>query len=276
MGRGVLIGIPGRSPRTAALAGTPGRTDGGGARERLETADVSLKPVLDAFDRTPAVRDLTERIPARGETLELGGLPGSSGAVLAAWLARAFPQRLLLIVAPTPAEAERWLTDLGHLTDAPMALYPQREALGEDEPHYEIAGERAEAVQALLEGRLRILVTTARATAERTLLPAALERMRLRLAVGERLSPGEVARALEEMGYRRVPTVTEVAEFSIRGGILDVYGFGMASPARLEWWGDEINSLRGFDLTSQRSLQELRDVTVLPISTLGVREAEGR
>jgi transcription-repair coupling factor (superfamily II helicase) len=191
---------------------------------------------------------------------------------LAAWLVREFPQRLLTIVAPTPAEGERWLSDLAHLTDAPIALYPQREALGEDEPHYEIAGERAEALQALLEGRLRILVTTARATAERTLLPAALERLRLRLAVGERRPPGEVIQALETMGYRRVPTVTEVAEFSVRGGILDVYGFGMASPARLEWWGDDISSLRGFDLTTQRSLGELMDITVLPIGTGAIRE----
>ncbi len=233
---------------------------------------MTLKPVLDAFARTPAVRDLSERLPARGETLRLGGLPGSSGAVLAAWLIQTFPQRLLTVVAPTPADAERWLTDLGHLTDVPTALYPQREALGEDEPHYEIAGERAEAIQALLEGRLRVLVTTARATAERTLLPAALDRLRLTLAVGERRPPADVARALETMGYRRVPTVTEVAEFSIRGGIMDVYGFGMAGPARLEWWGDDISSLRGFDLTTQRSLQDLSEITVLPINTVAVRE----
>ena len=74
------------------------------------------------------------------------------------------------------------------------------------------------------------------------------------------------------MGYRRVPTVTEVAEFSVRGGIVDVYGFGMAAPARLEWWGDDVSSIRGFDLTTQRSLQELSEVTILPISTLGIRE----
>ena len=238
---------------------------------------MTLKPVLDAFAGAPAVRDLSQRLPARGETLRLGGLPGSSGAVLAAWLVQTFPQRLLTIVAPTPADAERWLTDLSHLTDVPTALYPQREALGEDEPHYEIAGERAEAIQALLEGRLRVLVTTARATAERTLLPAALDRLRLTLGVGERRPPTDVARALETMGYRRVPTVTEVAEFSIRGGILDVYGFGMAGPARLEWWGDDISSLRGFDLTTQRSLQELSEVTVLPITTQAVRdEADGQ
>jgi transcription-repair coupling factor (superfamily II helicase) len=233
---------------------------------------VSLKPVLDAFERAPAVRDLGDRLPGRGSTLRLGGLPGSSIAALVAWLARTYPQRLLTVIAPSPADAERWLADLAQLTEVPTELYPQREALGEDEPHYEIAGERAETIQSLLEGRLRILVTTARATAERTLLPAALQRLSLRLAVGDSRPPTEVARSLEAMGYQRVPTVSEVAEFSVRGGILDLYGFGMATPARLEWWGDEISSLRGFDLTTQRSLQELSDITVLPINTLAVRD----
>jgi transcription-repair coupling factor (superfamily II helicase) len=232
---------------------------------------MKLRPILDAFARAPTTIELAQRLPVRGEALRLAGLHGSSGAVLAAWLASTFSQRLLTIVAPTPGEAERWLTDLAHLTDEGIALYPQREALGEDEPHYEIAGERAETIEALLQGRLRVLVTTARATAERTMMPAALERLRLRLVTGERRAPGEVARTLERMGYRRVPTVTEVAEFSVRGGILDVYGFGMASPARLEWWGDDVSSIRGFDLTTQRSLQELSEITILPISTLGIR-----
>ena len=235
---------------------------------------MKLRPVLEAFARAPAALDLADRLPARSGTLRLGGLPGSSGAVLAAWVAARFPQRLLAIVAPTPGDAERWLTDLAHLTDEGIALYPQREALGKDEPHYEIAGERAETIEALLQGRLRVLVTTARATAERTLMPAALERLRLRLSTGARRPPGEVALALERMGYQRVPTVTEVAEFSVRGGILDVYGFGMASPARLEWWGDDVSSIRGFDLTTQRSLQELSEVTILPITTQAVRDAE--
>ena len=232
---------------------------------------MSLPTVLDAFDRTPAIHDLPERLPQRGGALRLAGLPGSSGAVLAAWLAARFPQRLLAIVAPTPGDAERWLNDLAHLTDQTMALYPQREALGEEEPHYEIAGERAETLEALLQGRLRILVTTARATAERTLVPAALERLRLRLAPGNRRPPGDGAGTLERMGYRRGPTVTEVAEFSVRGGILDVYGFGMATPARLEWWGDDVSSMRGFDLTTQRSLQELGEITILPVSTEAVK-----
>ncbi|HEX2450017.1 MAG TPA: transcription-repair coupling factor [Gemmatimonadales bacterium] len=233
---------------------------------------MTLRPVLDAFGRAPATQELASRLPARSTALRLGGLPGSSAAVLAAWLAHRFPQRLLVVIAPSPADAERWLSDLALLTEEPAVLYPQREALGEDEPHYEIAGERAETLEALLRGRVRLLVTTARATAERTLVPAALERLTLTLAAGERRGLRDVVSALETMGYRRVHTVTEVAEFSVRGGIADVYGFGMAAPARIEWWGDEIASLRAFDLTSQRSGEELPGVTILPITTAAVRE----
>jgi transcription-repair coupling factor (superfamily II helicase) len=227
---------------------------------------VSLETILDALGRSPAAQDLLARLPGRGAAISLAGLPGSSGAVLAAWIARSLPQRLLTVIAPTPSEAERWLSDLHALTDLKVALYPQRESLGEDEPHYEIAGERVETLEALLSGRLRLLVTTARATAERTRIPTALAEMRLRLRAGERRPLTEVARSLEAMGYRRVPTVTEVAEFSVRGGIIDVYGFGMSDAARCEWWGDELNSLWVFDLTSQRSIRQIDEISILPVA----------
>lgn len=233
---------------------------------------MSLQPILDAFDRCAAIRALAEQLPTRGQVRSLAGLPGSSRAVLATWLAnRLGAGRLVVVVATTPADAERWLTDLQYLAGDGVALYPQREALGEDEPHFEIAGERIETLAALLRGELRILVTTARASAERTAVPAALDALRLQVAVGQELPLREVTATLERMGYRRVPAVAEVAEFSVRGGIVDVYGFGMPSPARLEWWGDDVSSIRAFDLTTQRSGNELPDVTVLPISSAAIR-----
>jgi transcription-repair coupling factor (superfamily II helicase) len=247
---------------------------------------MTLPLLLDAFERTSFAYDLRSALPARSGVLELAGLPGSSPAVMLAWLARTFPERLFAVVATTPADAERWLTDLQHLTDLPAALYPQREAFGEEEPHYEIAGERAETLAALLEGRLRIMVTTARASQERSRVATGIRERTLRVGAGRRTagrSPAspvrlpEMAASLEAMGYERVATVTEVAQFSVRGGIIDVYGFGMAKPSRLEWWGDELESIRAFDLTSQRSGEGLDEITVLPISMQGAGPgAEGR
>ena len=230
-----------------------------------------LEPVLDAFARTRFANEALDRLPTAGRTLRLGGLPGSSPAVLAAWLRSERPTQLIAIVATTPAEAERWLADLGQLTDGRVALYPQREALGEEEHHVEIAGERTETLEALIGGALGVLVTTARASAERTAIPAALAAYRLELTRGAALPLRAIIEQLESMGYSRVPTVTEVAQFSVRGGIVDLYGFGMATPVRAEWWGDVIESVRGFDLTSQRSGPEQDAVTVLPVRTVAVR-----
>jgi transcription-repair coupling factor (superfamily II helicase) len=229
-----------------------------------------MQAVLDAFGRCATIRELAERLPARGELLRLGGMPGSSGAVLAAWLShRVGAGRMVVVVAASPADAERWLGDLQQLSGSSAALYPQRESLGEAEPHYEIAGERIETLAALMRGELRILVTTARASAERTAVPDALEALRMVIRPGITLPLSQVVASLEQMGYVRTPQVTEVAEFSVRGGIVDLYGFGMPQPVRLEWWGDEVSSLRAFDLTSQRSGGEIADVTVLPISSTG-------
>ncbi len=237
--------------------------------------------LIDRLNELPATRALAEALPAPGAGLGVAGLPGSSPAVLLAALARRLAQRVFVVIAATPSDAERWLADLQALVGDLAALYPQREALGAEEPHVEIAGERIETIEALLSGRIRLLVTTARAAAERTGVPAALESLRLVLAAGR--GPGAAGPAsfsavierLEAMGYARVPTVTEVAQFSVRGGILDVYGFGMAAPARVEWWGDEVQSLRAFDLDSQRSGEPIERVTVLPVRTEGGAPGNG-
>jgi transcription-repair coupling factor (superfamily II helicase) len=225
--------------------------------------------LLDRLNDLPATRSLVERLPSPGKRVGVGGLPGSSPAVLVAALARRLPQRVFAIVAPTPADGERWLADLQTLLGVETtALYPQRESLGAEEPHYELAGERIETLEALLRGTVRVLITTARASAERTAVPAALELARLVIeASKEERSLSETSQRLDAMGYERVPTVTEVAQYSVRGGILDVYGFGMAAPARIEWWGDEVASVRSFDLDTQRSGDSLERVTILPVKS---------
>jgi transcription-repair coupling factor (superfamily II helicase) len=187
-------------------------------------------------------------------------------------LARSHPQRVLLVVAPNPPAAERWLADLEVLLGEAVRLYPQREALGEEEPHFEIAGERVETCAAVLGGRARVVVTTLPATAELTRMPQAVRRHRVEWRRGETVAPGAVVGRLEAMGYERRPSVQDVAQFAVRGGIIDVYGYGMALPTRLEWWGDELSSIRTFDLDSQRSSNEVDSVTVLPVAAGAVTQ----
>ena len=147
---------------------------------------MALPQLLDAIAALPAYRELVTRLPELGETITVGGLPGSSDATLSAALGRELGStRFQVILAEALPEAERWLADLDALAmDGAVALYPPREGFGEVEPHLEVAGERVETLERIARGEVRTLVTTARAILERTRLPAAVRNSRLELKPG--------------------------------------------------------------------------------------------
>ena len=230
-----------------------------------------LPTLLEAIEALPQLEATLAALPARGQKLNVSGLHGSSDALLVAALAERVSTRLILIVSDDVAGAERWLADLSQLLEPdesgtlPVAFYPPRESFGEAEPHAEIAGERVETLERMSRGALRIVVTTSRAILERTQLPGALESSRLEIRKGDERRPEALAAHLESVGFERVPMVEDVAQFSIRGGIFDIYGFGMADPVRLEFFGDDIAELRHFDLVTQRSTRDADVALILPV-----------
>jgi transcription-repair coupling factor (superfamily II helicase) len=227
---------------------------------------VPLPLLLETIERLPAFARLLNTLPAPGERRRIAGLPGSADAATIAALARRAPGRFFVVVAETLPDAERWLADLRTLLeDDIVALYPPREGFGEAEPHMEVAGERVETLERTMRGEVRLLVTTARALLEKTRMPRALRDLRVELRKGDRRRLSELLEHLERIGLERVPMVEDVAQFSVRGGILDVYGFGMADPVRAEFWGDEIVELRQFDMETQRSTREVELALVLPV-----------
>jgi transcription-repair coupling factor (superfamily II helicase) len=226
---------------------------------------MALEGILAAFESLPAFRRLIAELPGLGERRAIGGLAGSTDAVLVASLAARLPRRLVAVVTDTVSDAERWLADLQVLIgDQGVALYPPREGFGEVEPHTEIAGERVETLERLMRSDVHILLTTSRAVMERSHVPRALVASRLELRKGDVRRPEDLAAHLERIGFTRVPMVDDVAQFSVRGGIVDVYGFGMTDPVRMEFWGDEITDLRHFDLLTQRSVREAELALILP------------
>ncbi|MGH7677609.1 MAG: transcription-repair coupling factor [Gemmatimonadaceae bacterium] len=227
---------------------------------------MSLPLLVETIERLPAFARLLNTLPAPGERRRVAGLPGSSDAAVVAALAGRAAGRFFVVVSDALPEAERWLADLRTLLeDDIVALYPPREGFGEAEPHLEVAGERVETLERTMRGQVRVLVTTARALLERTRMPRALRDLRVELRKGDQRRLSELIEHLERIGLERVPMVEDVAQFSVRGGILDVYGFGMADPVRAEFWGDEIVDLRQFDMASQRSTREVSHALVLPV-----------
>jgi transcription-repair coupling factor (superfamily II helicase) len=235
--------------------------------------------LLEAMRRQPAFLAVARNLPDPGDTLRIGGLAGSSLGLLVATLADGAANRqdgggpraasrLWTVVLPGPAEAEALEADLKTFLDGDrVALYPQRETLPyeAEDHHLEVNGLRVEALEALLDGRIDVLVTTVRALQERAEIPAALAHLRLSLNVGDQVRLPELAERLEALGFTRTPLVEGVGEYALRGGILDLFSFGAPEPVRVEFWGDEIVSLRRFDILDQLATAEIRSADILPV-----------
>ncbi|MDQ3605951.1 MAG: hypothetical protein M3418_07185, partial [Gemmatimonadota bacterium] len=224
--------------------------------------------LVETFRTLRSFHELSAALPQRGESVIVSGLTGSSPILLVGALHSARPERIWLVVAPGPEAADQAMADFEAIVgDGRAFLYPQRESLPyeEGETHLEIGGLRVEALDALLAGRAAVLVTTARAMQELAPAVQGLADLRLELRAGQEIRPAELARRLEEMGLARVGTVEEVGQFALRGGILDIFGFGSPEPARLEFWGDQIESIRHFDILSQLSVRSVEDLHILPV-----------
>jgi transcription-repair coupling factor (superfamily II helicase) len=235
-----------------------------------------LPELISVVESLDELGSLIAGLPGPASRCGVGGLHGSSDAVLLAALARNLTQRFFVVVSDDVAGAERWLADLTSLVDGDwVAFYPPRESFGEAEAHAEVAGERVETLERIGRSDLRILITTTRALLERTQLPRALASARLELRKGDTRRPEDLAAHLESIGFERVPMVEDVAQFSVRGGIFDIYSFGMAEPVRLEFWGDDVSELRHFDLITQRSTRDADLALILPVDgQIAVGDAE--
>jgi transcription-repair coupling factor (superfamily II helicase) len=234
--------------------------------------------VVDAVCSTAAYRSLARALPGPGEHAAVGGAVGSAGAALVAALHGAHPRRIFVLVTRTPDEAARLEADLVALLGSEAAqLHPQGETrfYGEEESDPRIRGLRVESVEALLSGRSRLFVTTPRALQERVDMPDRLTRLRLELEAGDEVGVSLLAEELEAMGFERTGLVEEVGQFAVRGGIVDLFSLGQPDPVRIEFWGDEITSIRYFDVADQRSSREVRAVQLLPAGFRGGADDDG-
>ncbi len=236
----------------------------------------SPHPVVQAISACPGFERLCHQLPERGQRIVLGGAVGSASTAVVAALHQRFPTRVLLVVSDTPRSAAAAEVDLGVLLGREASvLFPQRETLPYEsgEPHLEIGGLRVEAVEALLGGRARLLVTTLRALQERAPIPSGLAELRVTLQTGEERGFHRLVHDLEERGFERVPLVEEVGQYAVRGGLLDIFSFGTPEPFRVEFWGDEIVSIRFFDILDQRSKAPMVEAHILPVDFYRERRA---
>src|SRR5205085_10247372 len=147
-----------------------------------------------------------------------------------------------------------------------VAEFPEQEPrLWRGGHHRDADAERALICRRLLAGEPLVVVATPAALDVLLPDPREFTAGTLRLTPGDRLDRELLIEALERSGYERVDTVVAVGQWSARGGIVDVFSPSHAAPARVEFFGDDIESIRLFDPTSQRSQESLDNLLVLPL-----------
>ncbi|MBM4122580.1 MAG: transcription-repair coupling factor [Nitrospira sp.] len=225
--------------------------------------DQLLRPVAEALRRGNGKSCLT-------------GLHGSTTAFALALLAREEPNKPRLVVTASDEEAERLHDDLRFfdtlvgLPTEPLTLFPEWEILPYEgtPPHVELIAQRMRTLHRLTEGAPTTLVTSLPALIQRILPRAAFSHACLQLKPGGTVEREALASRLLRLGYRRVSVVEIPGEFSIRGGIVDIYSTAYADPLRAEFLGDTVESLRLFDQATQKSTAKLGQAWLLPAREL--------
>jgi transcription-repair coupling factor (superfamily II helicase) len=200
------------------------------------------------------------------------GLVGSSKAYVLSRI-RDSGQSPLLVIAPTHREAETLWEDFRFFSGydhASILLYPAWETLPWDNipPTPDTLAQRLNVLFHLSRDRGDVCFASARAALQRVMPKETLRDLSTQLRKGQESDRDQLIQMLGRSGYVRVDIVEEKGEFTVRGGIVDVFSPLYDNPLRIEWFGDEIISMRHFDSENQKSLSEMEEATLIPSQEL--------
>lgn len=188
-------------------------------------------------------------------------------------------QAPVLVVTATGREAEDLSAELAAMLGDAVAYFPAWETLPHERlsPGVDIIGRRAQVLNRLSRGDVRVVVTAARGFSQ-PILQEVEGRAPIHLAEEEEHDLTGLVEALDFKAYRHVDMVARKGEYAIRGGILDVYPTTLDYPVRVEFWGDEITDIRQFSVADQRTIPEIEvgAVDVYPARELPVTDAVAR
>lgn len=228
---------------------------------------MSTSSLSQSFAQSAAQQKLRETLALPQQKIHLKGLVGSA---LSFVLEDAFKEaeRPFLLIFNDKEEAAYYLNDLEQLLgDKHVLFYP-----GSYRRPYQI--EETDNANVLLRAEVlnrinsrkkpAIIVTYPEALFEKVVTRKELEKNTLKIALSDNLSIDFVNEVLFEYKFKRVDFVTEPGEFSVRGGIVDVFSFSNDQPYRIEFFGDEVESIRSFDVETQLSNKQVKKISIIP------------
>jgi transcription-repair coupling factor (superfamily II helicase) len=229
---------------------------------------VLSKTVLyNTYDNSPKIKQIVASLQQAESKIQLNGLLGSSFSFVVQSLFKKIAKPFLLILNDKE-EAAYYLNDLEQMIgDQDVLFYPgsyRRPYQIEDTDNANVLL-RAEVLNRINSlKKPAIIVTYPEALFEKVITRKELEKNTLKVTVGDKVSIDFINEILFEYEFKRVDFITEPGEFSVRGGIVDVFSFSNDHPYRIEFFGNEVDSIRSFDVETQLSIEKQNKITIIP------------
>ncbi|CAM2849503.1 transcription-repair coupling factor [Flavobacterium frigoris] len=229
---------------------------------------MSKTALYNIYDSSPKVQQIVARLQENNQPkLHLDGLLGSA----ASFIIRALFKKAdapFLIVLNNKEEAAYYLNDLEQMIgEQDVLFYPgsyRRPYQIEDTDNANVLL-RAEVLNRINSRKKpAVIVSYPEALFEKVVTRRDLEKNTLKVSVGDKISIDFINEVLFEYEFKRVDFITEPGEFSVRGGIVDVFSFSNDNPYRVEFFGDEVESIRSFDVATQLSIEKQKKITIIP------------
>jgi len=228
---------------------------------------LSKSVVVGRYDKSTKVSQIAENLQQSENKIHLKGLVGSSLSFVVNSLFHKSELPFLLIFEDKEAAAY-YLNDLEQLIgEKDVLFYP-----GSFRRPYQI--EEVDNANVLLRAEVlnrinsrkkpAIIVTYPDALFEKVVTKKELDKNTLKVTVGDKISIDFINEVLFEYEFKRVDFITEPGEFSVRGGIIDVFSFSNDNPYRIEFFGNEVDSIRSFDVETQLSIEKKNKITIIP------------
>ncbi len=226
-----------------------------------------ISSVQNRYEKSAKINQIAQALNVAETKIHIKGLVGSSLSFVTQALFSKTEQPMLLILDDKEASAY-YLNDLEQLiNDQDVLFYP-----GSYRNPYQIEDTdnanillRAEVLNRINSRKKpALIVTYPEALFEKVVTKKELDKNTLKVSVGDQISIDFINEVLFEYEFKRVDFITEPGEFSVRGGIIDVFSFSNDYPYRIEFFGNEVESIRSFDVETQLSVEKQKKINIIP------------
>ena len=222
-----------------------------------------MNTIVENLGKNPKFIELLKNIEISKSPIEISGLVDVGESLVLAGI-NEFSKRPIILVTYNEIQARKLAENIKYFTDK-VYVFPKKEILTYDyiAESKDLPYERIEILNKIYDEKNIIIVTTVEAIQQKILAKNVLYKDTLNFKIGQRCDLEEIKQKLINLGYVRYELIDARGEFSVRGGIIDI-SINETTGVRIELWGDEVDSIRFFNIISQRSTSQIDEIEIYP------------